>query len=234
MGFCTLMRRVFAGPFVWLARGIQRSQRGAALFWASVFVMVFCAPQALNTTMVMTGWRWDENAAPAPAALGLAPLFTNQIDYWSHDLVRWSDQYDLDPNLFATVMQIESCGHPSVVSRAGAQGLFQVMPFHFSTGEDMIDPNTNAFRAANFLNYCLTYADGDTGLAMACYNGGPSVVKKAMDRWPAETQRYYTWGVGIYADAQASRSDSDTLNRWLSAGGQSLCNMADVTQQQRT
>ena len=37
----------------------------------------------------------------------------------------------LDPDIIATIIQIESCGNPAARSTAGAQGLFQVMPFHF-------------------------------------------------------------------------------------------------------
>ncbi|MBN8593092.1 MAG: transglycosylase SLT domain-containing protein [Anaerolineae bacterium] len=161
----------------------------------------------------------------------LAPLFTPQVNHWSGDIARWSGQYGLDPNLLATVMQIESCGHPTVSSHAGAQGLFQVMPFHFQPGEDMLDPDTNARRGASFLEQCLNdFAGGDPGLAMACYNGGPSVTRKPFTQWPNETQRYYIWGMGIYTDARANASTSQTLNEWLGAGGSGLCERASAAQ----
>ena len=156
----------------------------------------------------------------------LAPLFTAQVDHWSDDISRWATTYDLDPNLLATVMQIESCGHPTVSSPAGAQGLFQVMPFHFASDEIQLDPDTNAMRGAGVLNYCLETANGDVGLAMACYNGGPSLVNQPFSAWSSEPQRYYTWGTGIYADAQQNKSTSDTLTSWLNAGGVNLCNLA--------
>ena len=120
-------------------------------------------------------------------------------------------------------MQIESCGHPTVISNAGAQGLFQVMPFHFSSGEDMLDPETNAKRGSAFLNHCYQAADGVIGLALACYNGGPSVINLERERWSWETQKYYRWGVGIYSDAIAGNALSETLDRWMEAGGERLC-----------
>ncbi len=159
----------------------------------------------------------------------IAPLFTAEVAYWADDIARWADQYQLDPNLLATVMQIESCGHPTVGSYAGAQGLFQVMPFHFTSTENQLDPDTNAMRGANFLNQCLGYADGDVGLAMACYNGGPSVVSRAFANWPEQTQRYYQWGTGIYVDAAQNMPYSETLTRWLDAGGSQLCQQAAST-----
>jgi len=158
----------------------------------------------------------------------IAPLFTTEIDYWQEDIKRWSDEYDLDPNLMATVMQIESCGHPTVNSSAGAQGLFQVMPMHFASHEVMLDPDTNAMRGAGVLKECLRLADGDAGLAMACYNGGPSVLSKSFDTWLNEPQRYYMWGTGIYADAQNNSATSETLDRWINAGGGTLCDWASA------
>ncbi len=157
---------------------------------------------------------------------GIAELFTSEVTYWQDDIQRWSAEYGLDPNLMATVMQIESCGHPTVNSSAGAQGLFQVMPFHFAESEDMLDPDTNAMRGASVLNQCLKLADGDTGLAMACYNGGPGVLRTAFNVWHPEPQRYYYWGTGIYADALQNSLSSPRLAEWLSAGGGILCDMA--------
>lgn len=153
----------------------------------------------------------------------LAPFFAPAVRHWSDDIKRWAAQYDVDPHLLETVMQIESCGHPAVISNAGARGLFQVMPFHFEAGEDMLDPATNAKRGASFLNYCANAADGVVGLTLACYNGGPSVISKTRDRWSRETQQYYRWGLGIYSDAIAGATRSDTLDQWLAAGGARLC-----------
>jgi len=162
----------------------------------------------------------------------IAPLFTEEVVYWEDSLQRWAKEYDLDPNLLATVMQIESCGHPTVASSAGAQGLFQVMPLHFATGEDQLDPDTNARRGIGVLVDCLGWAEGNIGLATACYNGGPSVLVNPIETWTDESQRYYRWATGIYADAQADRAASDTLTAWLEAGGIYLCDQAAAAQRE--
>lgn len=156
----------------------------------------------------------------------LAPFFAPAVRHWSGEINQWSRQYDVEPQLLATVMQIESCGHPKAISKAGARGLFQVMPFHFEAGEDMLAPHTNAKRGASYLNYCAGIADGVVGLTLACYNGGPSVISKTRDRWSHETRRYYRWGVGIYSDALARAPRSDTFDQWLAAGGDRLCESA--------
>jgi soluble lytic murein transglycosylase-like protein len=190
-------------------------------FWGILLIVgLFYFPMAANYALTIV--------RPLQYNSAIAPLFTRQVQYWGGDIARWGQQYSIDPNLIATIMQIESCGHPTVVSRAGAQGLFQVMPFHFSTGENMIEPETNAMRSANFINECYRYTDGDVGLVMACYNGGPSVTQRAFDTWPSETQRYYVWGMGIYLDAMRFEESSNTLSQWLQAGGMNLCNSAAV------
>jgi hypothetical protein len=182
---------------------------------------ISAVPEAIaSIPSIVSGWFTPHSV--------IAPLFTSEIDHWSGDIQRWSSEHNLDPNLVATVMQIESCGHPTVSSYAGAQGLFQVMPFHFASDEDQLDPNTNAMRGMNFLETCIEYADGDPGLAMACYNGGPSVTMKPFTEWSDQTRRYYLWGTGIYQEAQQNAGRSETLQEWLDAGGSRLCDSAAV------
>lgn len=156
----------------------------------------------------------------------IAPFFSREVQHWGNDIGRWAASNDLDPNLLATVMQIESCGHPTINSYAGAQGLFQVMPFNFQAGDNYLDPETNAERGMNVLKQCKGFAKGDPGLAMACYNGGPSVLSKSMAQWTDQTRRYYYWGTGIYEAATQNQSNSSRLDEWLAAGGAKLCQMA--------
>jgi soluble lytic murein transglycosylase-like protein len=190
------------------------------------FVLVILLPNALTATLGAAGRvisRLPQSVGVTTAYGSIAPMFTSSVNYWSTDIALWAARYNLDPNLLATIMQIESCGDSTVSSYAGAQGLFQVMPFHFAAGENQLDPDTNAMRGADFLNQCLGWADGNTGLAMACYNGGPSVLGKPFAAWPDQTQRYFTWGTTIYNDAVQNKQNSDSLQRWLDAGGSGLC-----------
>jgi hypothetical protein len=162
-------------------------------------------------------------AQPAAPAGQLSPVFTPEVQRWGSQILAWSQAFALDPNLVATVMQIESCGHPTISSSAGAQGLFQVMPFHFAPGEAMTDPQTNATRGLDYLARGLQAAGGQVGLALAGYNGGHSQIGRDSSLWPRETQRYHYWGTGIYEDAASGASQSPRLAEWLAAGGASLC-----------
>jgi soluble lytic murein transglycosylase-like protein len=168
-----------------------------------------------------------EATVPAPVPTGgIAPLFTREVQHWAPQIVAWAAEFGIDPNMAATVMQIESCGDPNAVSSAGAQGLFQVMPFHFSPGEQMQDPNTNARRGMAYLALGMEQTGGDASRTFAGYNGGHGTAARSWESWPAETQRYYVWSTGIYEDAVAGSASSDTLNEWLAAGGAGLCQQA--------
>ena len=127
-------------------------------------------------------------------------------------------------------MQIESCGDPDAVSPSGALGLFQVMPFHFGEGEDMLLPETNALRGLDYLKRSYQLAGGRIDLTLAGYNGGLSQINVPHELWPDETQRYVYWGLGIWNDLKAGNPTSRTLSDWLAAGGNRLCRNASLSQ----
>lgn len=168
--------------------------------------------------------------SPQQFTLSIPEAFTPEVKHWASDILRWSVQHDLPPELVATVMQIESCGHPSIHSNAGAAGLFQVMPFHFGAGEDPLEPETNAYRGLSYLARSLELAGGDSALALAGYNGGHGQISRAPSLWPAETLRYVRWGVAILRDIRLGNVPSPGVESWLEAGGASLCQRAAQAQ----
>jgi hypothetical protein len=172
----------------------------------------------------------DQLANPSTAsqvqAGTISPVFQPEVQYWGAAIQSWATAAGLDPNLVATVMQIESCGDPAARSRAGAMGLFQVMPFHFASGDDPYNPDTNAGRGLAYLNRSLEAANGDARLALAGYNGGIGVIGLPESSWAAETQRYAYWGSGIFAEASNGATESLRLQEWMAAGGASLCRQA--------
>jgi soluble lytic murein transglycosylase-like protein len=190
--------------------------------FALILLSLCAATAAFNIPAVVVS---SAPAAASPTAV-ISSIFTPQIQRWGEKIVQWAGENGLDPNLVATVMQIESCGRADAVSRAGAQGLFQVMPFHFADGESMTDPETNARRGVDYLARALGKAEGDVSLALAGYNGGHSVIGWPAADWPAETKRYVYWGSGIFADATGGSGDSPRLREWLAAGGTRLCILA--------
>lgn len=160
---------------------------------------------------------------------GIADLFTPEVQYWEEEILEWSKEHDLDPNLVATVMQIESCGYVKAKSVVDAKGLFQVMPHHFKKKEDPYDPDTNALKGLTYLKQSLI-SGGTTRMALAGYNGGIGRVKTPEKDWPDETKRYVYWGYKIYLDAKIGKDYSGRLNNWLSRGGKNLCDRAAMYQ----
>ena len=174
----------------------------------------------------------ERTTDPLPAAAAADPrlaLFTPEVRRWSGRIEHWAAEYDLQPELVATVMQIESCGAPGVRSPAGAAGLFQVMPFHFHENEDPLDVETNAARGLAYLARGLALADGRVDLALAGYNGGHGLIGRDPTTWPDQTQRYVHWGIGILNDVALGSPSSPTLQAWLAAGGAQLCRRASAS-----
>lgn len=157
----------------------------------------------------------------------LSATFTPQIQYWGENIARWAADYGLDPNLAATVMQIESCGDPRATSTSGAMGLFQVMPFHFRASDEPYAPETNAQRGLAYLKRSLDTANGDARLALAGYNGGIGVIARPEWAWPAETKRYVLFGWPMYS-ATLNGGSNEAVQNWYVRYGASLCRQASA------
>ena len=190
------------------------------------FVKGLSTPVQAESLPVTAQTNGSPGASAAFLSSSLSPIFTPEVRYWADSIARWAAASGLDPNLVATVMQIESCGDPRATSRAGAMGLFQVMPFHFKAGENPYDPDTNALRGLGYLKRSLDTAAGNARLALAGYNGGIGVISRGEFSWAAETARYVKYGFPIYEDAQAGISTSGTLNEWYGRYGAGMCRQA--------
>jgi Transglycosylase SLT domain len=167
-----------------------------------------------------------EQIQTSASSLPVSSIFTPEVQYWAGRIQVWAAAAGLDPNLAATVMQIESCGDPAALSRSGAIGLFQVMPYHFTSSDHPYSPDTNALRGLDYLSRSLNAAGGNPRLALAGYNGGIGVIGWSESDWPLQTQRYAYWGSGIYIDASNGVIDSPRLQEWLRTSGISLCRQA--------
>lgn len=96
-------------------------------------------------------------------------------------LTRAGSQHDLDVDLLASVVRAESGGNPKAVSRAGAQGLMQLMP---KTAADLgvgnsFAPGENINGGTAYLDVLLKKYHDNLALALAAYNAGP----QAVERW---------------------------------------------------
>jgi hypothetical protein len=194
----------------------------------SGFTIVPLAVLFISALLASFAWKTNPSVVDLPpvTSTGISPIFRIEILHWADSISKWAAASQLDPNLVATIMQIESCGDPRAISSAGAMGLFQVMPFHFYAIDDPYNPDTNATRGLAYLAKSLATGGGNARLAMAGYNGGIGVISRAEWTWPAQTKRYVQYGAPIYEDARNGLTSSTALNEWYEKYGVSLCRQA--------
>ena len=122
-----------------------------------------------------------------------------------------AELYKLDPELIRAVMRAESAFNPMVVSRAGAQGLMQLMPaLAEEMGvEDPFDPRQNIMGGARYLRELLDRHRGNIPLSLASYNAGPTAVARYKGKVPPfrETRQYVKKITGFLADARADETN---------------------------
>ena len=92
---------------------------------------------------------------------------------------------NLEPDLVAAVIQVESSWYPKAESDAGACGLMQVIPKwnpkpdgSLYTCEELKEPETNIEVGTKALRWWMDRAKGDRELALCAYNAGYICFKK--------------------------------------------------------
>ncbi len=99
----------------------------------------------------------------------------------------------LSTQLVNAMIQVESHGDPAAVSRAGAQGLMQLMPDTALTYGvvDAFDPQENVSGGCRYMKDLLKRYHNNVSLALAAYNAGPGAVDATHGVPPfAETRAY--------------------------------------------
>jgi hypothetical protein len=135
----------------------------------------------------------DAGFGGAPVRTVLAPPDVEAL------IAAASSKHKVPLPLLRAVVAVESGFRPDAVSRAGAQGLMQLMP---ETARDMgvkdpFDPADNINGGARYLAFLLKHF-GDESLAVAAYNAGPGRVARA-GRIPdiPETRAYVESVLGL-------------------------------------
>lgn len=123
----------------------------------------------------------------------LAVAFTQGGNAFDHLFQAAGQQFQVPPSLLKAVAWAESGFNPQAVSRAGAQGIMQLMPGTArSLGvTDPFNPVQNIFGAARYLRSLLDRFQGDIRLALAAYNAGPGAVQRYGGIPPYKETREY-------------------------------------------
>jgi cell wall-associated NlpC family hydrolase len=131
--------------------------------------------------------------ASSPSANGsLAAGVNAAVAGYAPQFAAAEAKYVLPTGLLSAVAQQESAGNPRAVSKAGAEGLMQLMPATAAAqGVDPFDPNQAIDAAGRILAGNLSRFGGSVPLALAAYNAGAGAVQQYGGIPPyAETQQY--------------------------------------------
>lgn len=154
------------------------------------------------------------------------------LDPWKPLILAAATKHNVDPNVLAIMMLVESAGNPQAKSPAGAVGLLQIMP---KTGESIAkerqlrdyspdklsDPATNidfgAWYLARQVDTFGKNKDAATRveLAAAAYNGGTQRVREYLSGEKPlsdETSHYKTLVAGMWSERDAP--ESQTYRTW--------------------
>lgn len=107
---------------------------------------------------------------------------------------RAAAKHQLSHHLLHAVIAVESAYNPNAKSKAGAQGLMQLMPAtanRFGVA-DPYNPNQNIDGGSEYLKHLLGLFENNLSLALAAYNAGENAVKRYNNSIPPykETQNY--------------------------------------------
>jgi len=132
-------------------------------------IPIKASPSGLSSALPSTG-------QPGAECPGVEP----QDDSIEAMIRSAAQRHQLEPDLLAAVIAVESGYQPSAVSPKGAQGLMQLMP---GTAKDLLvtnpfDPRQNIEAGATYLRQLLDQHNGSFVDALAAYNAGSGRVAR--------------------------------------------------------
>lgn len=150
-------------------------------------------PAATPTVVTRPTLSATRPALSAPRLVAQAPVLPL--------IHRVAQQYSIDPRLVQAIITVESNFDPQAVSRAGAQGLMQLMPDTAARYRvaNPFDPQANIEGGIRYLRDLLLMFPSDLRHVLAAYNAGEGTVQQygGMPPYP-ETQRYVERVLALY------------------------------------
>lgn len=118
-------------------------------------------------------------------------------------VTHYAKEYRVPPALLMAIIKAESGFNPTVISKAGAVGLMQLIPataIRYGV-KNLYDTRDNIAGGARHFRYLLDRFHGNVRLALAAYNAGERKVEHYRQIPPyKETRSYVKKVIGFYRD----------------------------------
>ena len=178
------------------------------VFTAALAVLFYCAPlyaadgyytyRDNKGVIHFSNFYSDKRYKPMNAQQKSRPLFT--VERIEKIIRSAAYRHAVDPKLVKAVVKVESDFNPGAVSRAGAQGLMQLMP---ETSRELnvsnpYDPYQSIDGGVRHLKKMLSFFKGDLKLALAAYNAGKTTVLRYKGIPPYKETKNYVKKVLTY------------------------------------
>lgn len=121
-------------------------------------------------------------------------------------IYKWSRVYDRDPDMMISLISVESNFNSKAVSKVGAEGLTQIMPFWY---EIFKEPEGTFFQVDKSIEYShkilALYEKqyGDIGMALTAYNRGHHRIETDLIRGNDPTNGYASKILDTYKKLKA-------------------------------
>jgi len=208
---------------------------------------MICIGVALALVALLVGRNMRSQPTPLTAGSGITiPWIPATVKQWEQPINQMAQKYNIDPDLLAIIMTMESGGYTKADS-GQAQGLMQITPPTAGdiaskylkkpvTSYDIWDPETNIEFGAAYLAHLRDVFGGSSQgpswnttveLIAAGYNGGPGAansLEKGEGLHDMQTVAYSRDAYNMWRERHAT--SSPTFDRWKERGGINLIQKA--------
>lgn len=216
-----------------------------------------CAMVAIGALVALAGMitadyiRNKQVAVPYQPEGITAKWIPNSVRHYEKTITEMGKRYNIDPNLIAIIVTMESGGYSRAESAAGAKGLMQVTDL--TAGDiaskflkeprktyDLMDPRTNIEFGTAYLAYLRDeFGNAKQGpawtatveLVAAGYNGGPgtaNALEKGEGLRDTQPVIYSRDAFNMWRERNSQKSP--TFERWIERGGFQLLDAAKAEQ----